>query len=447
MLRAVGIVRVSQPKGRKGESFVSPKEQREAILAFCAAKGWRITDDDIYDELKVSGDAPLEDRPGLSRAVSAVLTNAADVIVGAYSERLWWSHEVRAQVLRLVQEAGGEVWAVDAGLLSDGSAAEDFTAEVRTSADRFSRRQNAEKSRRAVEDAVARGVCPFADVPPGLALDDDNRVIHTDELPIALSAFELRDEEATIKEVRASLKKHGIERSYHGVQSMLGNRLYIGEIHFGSLVNRKAHEPAIPRDLFNRVQKKKATRGRRAKSDRLLARLGVLRCGTCGARMVVGTQTQNGRSYPFYRCPPVGDCQRRVTIGAEIAEGVIVEATKRRAQEVKGEASAKGDERSDAEAAELAQANLDAAIRAFAGLEDEQAAADRLAELARVRDEAVAQASHSKDITSALTIDVDDWDDLSIGARRALIRATIERATVGSTGKGAGRISVHPFGD
>ncbi|MBS1884836.1 MAG: recombinase family protein [Actinobacteria bacterium] len=262
MLRAVGIVRVSQPKGRKGEKFVSPKEQREAIVRFCADKGWRITNDDIYDELKVSGDAPLEDRPGLSRAVSAVLTNAADVIVGAYSERLWWSHEVRAQVLRLVQEAGGEVWAVDAGLLSDGTAAEDFSAEVRTSADRFSRRQNAEKSRRAVEDAVARGVCPFADVPPGLALDEDNRVIHTGKLPIALSAFELRDEEATIKEVRRFLKERGIDRSYHGVQSMLGNRLYIGEIHFGSLVNRKAHKPAIPRDLFNRVQKKKATRGR-----------------------------------------------------------------------------------------------------------------------------------------------------------------------------------------
>jgi DNA invertase Pin-like site-specific DNA recombinase len=447
MLRAVGIVRVSQPKGRKGERFVSPKEQRAAIVGFCADKGWRITDDDIYDELKVSGDAPLEDRPGLSRAMSAVLTGAADVIVGAYSERLWWSHEVRAQVLRLVQEAGGEVWAVDAGLLSDGSAADDFTAEVRTSADRFSRRQNAEKSRKAVEDAVGRGVCPFGDVPPGLALDHENRVVHTDDLPIALSAFNLRDGEATIKEVRAFLKEHGIDRSYHGVQSMLGNRLYIGEIHFGSLVNRKAHKPAIPRDLFNRVQKRKVSRGRRAKSDRLLARLSVLRCGNCGARMVVGTQTQNGRSYSFYRCPPVGDCERRVTIGAEIAEDVIVEATKRRAREVKGEASAEGDARADAEAAERAQANLDAAIRAFGGLEEESAAVDRLAELASVRDEAVARASHSKDLTSALTIDVDDWDDLSVSARRALVRATIERATISSTGKGAERIAEYPFGE
>ncbi|MBS1884837.1 MAG: hypothetical protein JSS97_17960 [Actinobacteria bacterium] len=162
---------------------------------------------------------------------------------------------------------------------------------------------------------------------------------------------------------------------------------------------------------------------------------------------MVGTQTQNGRSYPFYRCPPVGDCERRVTIGAVIAEDVIVEATKRRAHEVKGEASAKDDARADAEVAEQAQANLDAAIRAFGGLEDESAAVDRLAELARVRDEAVAKANHSNDLTSALTIDVDDWDDLSVSGRRALIRATIEEATVSPTGKGAGRITVHAFGE
>jgi hypothetical protein len=163
--------------------------------------------------------------------------------------------------------------------------------------------------------------------------------------------------------------------------------------------------------------------------------------------MVVGTQKQNGRSYPFYRCPPVGDCERRVTIGAEIAEGVIVEATKRRAREVKGEASAAGDARADAEAAERAQANLDAAIRAFAGLEEEAAAVERLAELARIRDEAAAQANRSRDVRSALTIDVDDWDDLSVSARRSLIRTTIDRATVGSTGKGAGRITVYPFSE
>ena len=57
-----------------------------------------------------------------------------------------------------------------------------------------------------------------------------------------------------------------------------------------------------PRDL-ERLQRVSVPRGRRAKSERLLARLGVLRCGTCDARMSVGTS--QGR-YALYRCPPVG---------------------------------------------------------------------------------------------------------------------------------------------
>jgi hypothetical protein len=189
------------------------------------------------------------------------------VIVGAYSEWLWWSHEVRAQVLRLVQEAGGEVWAVDAGLLSDGSAAEDFSAEVRTSADGFlvvrTPKSPGGQSKTPSPVASARSQT----FRPVLLSMRTTALSTPGELPIAVSAFELRDGEATIKEVRAFLKERGIDRSCHGVQSMLGNRLYIGEIHFGSLVKRKAHKPAIPGDLFNLVQRKKASRGRRAKSN------------------------------------------------------------------------------------------------------------------------------------------------------------------------------------
>ena len=63
---------------------------------------------------------------------------------------------------------------------------------------------------------------------------------------------------------------------------MLRSRMYLGEIHFGELHNLNAHEPIIKdRALFERVQRRTVSRGRQAKSERLLARLGVLRCGTC----------------------------------------------------------------------------------------------------------------------------------------------------------------------
>jgi len=55
-------------------------------------------------------------------------------------------------------------------------------------------------------------------------------------------------------------------------------RMYLGEIHFGELLNTGAPEPIITdRGLFERVRRRAVSRGRKAKSERRLARLGVLR--------------------------------------------------------------------------------------------------------------------------------------------------------------------------
>ena len=96
---------------------------------------------------------------------------------------------------------------------------------------------------------------------------------------------------------------------------MVTSRAYLGEIHFGEYQpNLSAHPAIVDTETWQRVS---VPRGRRAKSDRLLARLNVLRCGTCGARMVVGST--NNRGYALYRCPPTGDCPRRVTISADLS--------------------------------------------------------------------------------------------------------------------------------
>jgi hypothetical protein len=398
--------------------------------------------------MKISGDALLEDRPGLSRAVAAVTTGSADIIVADTTERLWWNHEVRAQVLRLVEAAGGSVWSCDQGLLSNGNASEEFTGTVRTAADRFSRQQNAEKSRRAVQRAIDRGVAPWPNVPPGYERDEDGVPYqpHADERGTVLDAFELRDGGATVDEVRTFLRAHGIERSYHGVGAMLSSRVYLGEIHFGDYTpNLAAHTAIVPLELWRRVQRISVPRGRKPKSDRLLARLGVLRCGTCDSRMVVGSS--NNSAYWIYRCPPTGDCERRVTISADIVEKIVVDAVKRVLADAEGRASVESNTREAELALERAQANLEAGIRAFTGLEDESAARDRLVELAAVRDGAVERLEHLGGHRAVVTINAaDDWDRLSLDARRALIRATVERARV-SPGRGADRVTVELFGE
>src|SRR4051794_4350313 len=109
--RAVGIVRVSQTKGREGESFASPKEQAERVRAECKRLSLRLLD--IHEELDVSGGTPLDERPGLGLAVAAIEAGKADVVVAAYFDRLMRSLRVQEELFRRVEKAGGQVLSVD----------------------------------------------------------------------------------------------------------------------------------------------------------------------------------------------------------------------------------------------------------------------------------------------------------------------------------------------
>jgi hypothetical protein len=216
---------------------------------------------------------------------------------------------------------------------------------------------------------VCCGRCglPYPDVPPGYTRGEDGALqIDPATAPVVADAFEKRAAGAPIWEVRARLAEGGIVRSAHGVQSLLSSRVVLGEIHFGKLV--AAHEPIVPVATWQAVQRVKTPRGTRPKSDRLLARLGVLRCETCGSRMVVGAQTQNDRLYPFYRCAsPREDCSRRVTIGAALVEELVAKAVCDVLSDAEGRASAGQSASRIVDELERAQSDLDAAFRTFAG--------------------------------------------------------------------------------
>src|SRR5664280_3168012 len=148
----------------------------------------------------------------------------------------------------------------------------------------------------------------------------------------------------SIKQIRKMLKSHGVERSHRGVQVMLANRIYLGEVHFGKLVNLTAHKPIIDRELWDRVQRMVIPRGPQPASQRLLSRLGILRCGSCGARLSTMKLPKQG-DYPIYRCPSSSDCDHHMTISAVIAEEVVVAATRAAIADIEGRADGKANRR------------------------------------------------------------------------------------------------------
>ncbi len=268
--RAIGIIRVSQINGRDGESFASPGEQRERIEAACKRDGLKLVQ--AFDEMDVSGGTALERRTGLRTAIETIESGQAEVIVAAYFDRLVRSLKVQAELVERVEAAGGEVLALDVGQVTEGTAGQWLSGTMLGAVSEYQRRTTRERTGAAQRRAIERGVPPLANIPPGYRRGEDGRlVVEPREAPIVAEAFKMRAAGSSIKEVCAFMRTHGIERTWRSTQSTLASPIVLGEIHFGEMVNLEAHPAIVDRDTFRRVQKMRVTRGRKAKSERLLA--------------------------------------------------------------------------------------------------------------------------------------------------------------------------------
>ena len=446
--RGIGIIRVSQ----REDGAQSPEKQARSLLALATRSPWTLRPDDLWDEnidgnghvrKAASGGADLVDRPTFLRAIESIERGEAQVICAERLDRLFRDLDVQRAVITRVEAAGGRIETV-AGRTSHETAELELQANLNGSVAQYVRRTAKERSMAAVTQAIEQGKVPWSQTAPGYVRNDDSTLRPDPKLkPIIVKAFKMRDAGATIQAVREYLAEHGVQRSYHGTTHLLRDHIYLGEIHFKDRVNLTAHQAIIDRSLFERVQRIAVPRGRRAKSERLLARIGVLRCATCGARMVVGSS--NNSQYYIYRCPPTGDCAHRVTISAQIVENMVIGYVKRRLRDIRGTATA-ADDVSDAMVdLERAQQALDAAITTFASIMVEPAVIKKLGELTETRNAArdtYEQAVTNSDATS-IAVTVGDWDALTLDEQRALIKAVIDRVTV-APGRGPDRITIEP---
>src|SRR2546427_691606 len=131
-----------------------------------------------------------------------------------------------------------------------------------------------------------------------------------------------------------------------------------------------------------------------------------------------------------------------MAIAATIAERVITEHVRAALANVEGRASAETNVRNAEQELADAQDALDAAVRAFDGLGDELAVLEKLGELRQARDDAQGRLDRLGGGGLEERVNADtDWDRLTLDEQRALIRATVARATVGP-GRGADRIEI-----
>jgi DNA invertase Pin-like site-specific DNA recombinase len=434
-------------QSRTDDGSMSVQDQIDKMREWCARQMPPVSVGPIYEETDVSGRKPLAKRHGLKRAVEDVESGRSQMILSAYFDRFARSVATRAEVLTRVEEKGGVVMTLDMGRTSNATPVSKFSGVVLAAAAELIADQAGEKTAVSKQRNIDRGVPPFPRITPAYVRRDDGTLEpHPTNGPLVAEACQMRARGVSHAKIARFLTESGLPMTITGVESMLSSRLLIGEIHFGTFTPnlRAIEQPITDHATFRKIQDAKSTPGRRTKSERLLARLGVLVCGTCGARMSVqSTKSSNGKSYPYYRCGNRLDCASGAVIAADVAEDFVVAETIRLCSEVSGRAHAAAEVEAARVALEAADSKLSNAIRTLASLSGEAATREVLDELQSDRDRA-ADALHRLAAlsTPALTLTTSaDWDLLSFDARRDLIHAVISRAVV-APGRGSDRVTI-----
>jgi Recombinase zinc beta ribbon domain len=199
------------------------------------------------------------------------------------------------------------------------------------------------------------------------------------------------------------------------------------------------------RRLFERVQRRTVSRGRQAKSERLLARLGVLRCGTCGSRMVINSDSGS------YRCgdTSANRCQRRAAVKADRVEEMVTDAVRAYSAAADAPSASRRQQIREAdEAIERANADLDNTIRQLGklGLLGRPASQETLDKLATALDDAHAVRARLGDGGKSDVTGPDEIDKLRdpakrLAAWRRLITDTVDSVTVAPAMTAVGRPS------
>ena len=121
--------------------------------------------------------------------------------------------------------------------------------------------------------------------------------------------------------------------THSSVNTMLKNRRYIGELSFRDIVVPDAIPVIVPKDLFDRVQKR-LDKNKRApacgKADEEYLLTTKLFCGKCGALMFGESGTSaTGRTYYYYKCANVKrrkGCNKK-TVQKDWLEDLVVRET------------------------------------------------------------------------------------------------------------------------
>jgi DNA invertase Pin-like site-specific DNA recombinase len=314
-------VRVSDVRGRSGDSFISPKDQEERCRALAKARGYRVGD--VFTDLDVSGGKMQ--RPELDKAIGRIAEGVSGGILVAKLDRFARTLVGGLQTLEQINDLGGAVIVAD-GEFDTSTATGELVLNMMLSLAQFELRRIRETWAASKRHAVTNGIHIAPRVPPGYSRGSDRRLtLNPENAEIVRQAFAMAAAGEPYARVADHLTENGMTMPSNRVRRLLHNRVYLGEARNGhGDVNPGAHPALVDEITWNVAQRPKKDSPTLTKEvSHLLA--GLARCASCGFAM--RPSVPSGRTVGVYRCTTVtkhGRCPGPSTISATRLEEYVV---------------------------------------------------------------------------------------------------------------------------
>lgn len=321
-----GYIRVSQRRGREGDSFISPAVQREQIEGWAKLRG--VTIAEWHTDIDETGGKM--DRPAFNLTKARVESGAIAGIAVAKVDRLGRTLIDALEAGAEIDAAGGELASVAEGIDPTTPVGKMLFRFFLVLAE-FELDRIRESWRVSRQKAVERGVHIASRPPTGYTRGEDGRLeVDPDWGAAVTELFKRRADGASWGELAEYFNDLGVVGPYEAIfwttgslRHVVAKRVYLGEAYHGEFVNHDAHPPLIDRETWERAQSapQAAWTG---ESPAVLT--GLLRCAGCRFVMKADNMNDRGTKRRLYRCRKrhsTGECPAPASILAHKVEPFV----------------------------------------------------------------------------------------------------------------------------
>lgn len=323
-----GYVRVSRVSGREGESFISPRVQRERIEMFAKLHGHHVVA--WHEDLDEPGSRV--ERPGFQAALARVEAGATGGIAVAKLDRFARSVADAATAIRRIDQAGGQLVSVEDNFDSSTPMGR-FAMQMVLALGELELARIRESWATAQAYAVDRGVHIASRAPTGYRRGSDGRLEPVKRDADAVrEVFRRRASGASWRELADLLSRRRVVGPYGNehwtvaaISKLVANPVYTGEARSGKHHKANAHPAIVTTAEWQAAQGARSESVSRSGDGALLS--GILRCGGC--RYVLKPDTMRGRNgdkLRLYRCRgdhAAGRCPEPASVLGRVIEPYV----------------------------------------------------------------------------------------------------------------------------